>query len=748
MSASTISAAQIDKFTLYQENVLREVGRLIDQWRGGLPEELFAPKRGAFNVWLRMKFRDGGSATIRFPCFGAPMFAEEKVRREVSAMHFLERHTISLYRMFFTTAFTEMHMNHLATQRNDAIESETDCRRKYVARCLFPKLTREHQLCRQDSGPCKLFCDDFRPGNFLANAEHHVVGSVDWEFSYAAPVGFAYSPPFWLLLELPEFWSEGLQNWTHHYEQGLEIFLSLLKEREDVGISRGILTEEHRLSNHMRENWESGDFWLNYAARKSWVFDMVYWAKVDKRFFGDGDFKDRLLLLTEEERDCMDGFIQRKLAEKKEHTSALGPPLQDTGLTYGCDEPENLSGTIDRLLTALKQHQAHLAYIKSDSVNADAFFSSQNLVRFVTSFFQHCYNGDSFVHQASFNVNTVSTAVLLAVILLGAMSASPYDAAIAQEYLTAAEYLVFEDTEFCQLLYSEGNPPRSRSNIELLQAAIIVAYLQYACDQVEIKRRIRTQRFPSLVSVVRSLKLTEAINDTLRSEEFVLQNFVDKETLVRSFLAYIYYDASLTDVLDRIISWVFLADTHFVIFYGCAAQFKIFEADFGLPQHDELFDAVDPLDIERILSQIPNRSKNFSLKSTLRLLMDDSPVQIEEILQDNNSLFALFLIIAALQSILFEIFSLRSCITGLELFTPIDCALDRWKLLWDSFHTCHDFPSASRSGYVMRASIEHWWLAKTLMKRRDLVDQEAGCAADSMNTFHNLVKRLMAEDTN
>lgn len=93
-------------------------------------------------------------------------------------------------------------------------------------------------------------------------------------------------------------------------------------------------------------------------------------------------------------------------------------------------------------------------------------------------------------------------------------------------------------------------------------------------------------------------------------------------------------------------SWVFLADTHFVIFYGCAPQFKIFEADFGLPQHDELFDAVDSLDSERFMSQETNQSKNVSLKSTLRLLMSDSPVQIEEILEQNNSLFALFLIIA------------------------------------------------------------------------------------------------------
>lgn len=450
------------KVTLYQENVLREIGRLIDQWRGGLPEELFAPKRGAFNAWLRMKFKDGGSAIIRFPCPGASMFPEEKVRREVSVMRFLERHTsipvphvlhygmteespgglgpfiimeyidnavnlidvlekpglspddravldpnisketlewtysqmadimLQLSKHSFAQigciakakedddfddqwivkhrpltfnmnelvqlgnfpphllpqhafqtsssyyqALAEMHMNHLSTQRNDAIESAGDCRRKYIARCLFRKLAREHRLCRQDSGSFRLFCDDFRPGNVLANAELHVVGAVDWEFSYAAPVGFAYSPPFWLLLELPEFWPEGLQDWAQHYEKRLETFLGVLKQREDVAINRGILTEEHRLSNHMRESWESGDFWVNYAARKSWAFDMVYWAKIDKRFFGDGDLEDRLQLLTEEERDHMDGFIWRKLVEKKERTLTDWSDIEATRIATG-----------------------------------------------------------------------------------------------------------------------------------------------------------------------------------------------------------------------------------------------------------------------------------------------------------------------------------------------------------------------------------------------------------------------------
>lgn len=81
------------KSRLFEREVLREIGRFVDEHRGGVPDELFAPKRGAFNAWLRMVFQDGGSAVIRFPCPGASMFPEEKVKREVAVMQFLEYFT-------------------------------------------------------------------------------------------------------------------------------------------------------------------------------------------------------------------------------------------------------------------------------------------------------------------------------------------------------------------------------------------------------------------------------------------------------------------------------------------------------------------------------------------------------------------------------------------------------------------------------------------------------------------------------
>lgn len=145
-----------------------------------------------------------------------------------------------------------------------------------------------------------------------------MTGVVDWEFTYAAPTGFAHSPPFWLLLELPELWKQGLDDWTARYEKVLPVFLRALKDREQAAIDRGIMEESDRLSEYMLRSWESGDFWLNYAARKSWAFDMIYWAKIDRRFFGDGDLSDRIELLTPEERAEMEGFVQMKLKAKEE----------------------------------------------------------------------------------------------------------------------------------------------------------------------------------------------------------------------------------------------------------------------------------------------------------------------------------------------------------------------------------------------------------------------------------------------
>lgn len=185
----------------------------------------------------------------------------------------------------YLEALSQPHIDHLTQQRNDAADSETDCRRKYVARHLFHKLARQRKLLSDAhiNGPFKLWCDDLRPSNVLLDANMQIVGVIDWEFTYAAPVEFSYSPPWWLLIEQPEYWPDGISNWKDIYGSRLKTFLNAMEDVEDKAMAMGRLREDQRLSLKMKASWDSGDFWVIYGARKNFAFDAIFWRELDAR---------------------------------------------------------------------------------------------------------------------------------------------------------------------------------------------------------------------------------------------------------------------------------------------------------------------------------------------------------------------------------------------------------------------------------------------------------------------------------
>ncbi|KAL5338014.1 kinase-like domain-containing protein [Aspergillus crustosus] len=257
------------------------------------------------------------------------------------------------------SALAELHITHLIDQRNDAVDSAEDCRRKLVARYLFRKLAREHRLTKQwaafNKGPFKLWCDDFRPGNILLNKELKITAVVDWEFTYAAPVEFSFAPPWWLLIEKPEYWPQGLDDWCSEYERRLQTFLSAMRDQEDKAIEQGWLKRTQRLSRAMQDSWESGDFWIAYAARNSFAFDLVYWHKIDQRFFGrtsspiDDVWKQRLELLGPEERAEIEESTKEFAEKHSEGNAATGDEIRaaeaaaDDGGHVGLDKLAELS---------------------------------------------------------------------------------------------------------------------------------------------------------------------------------------------------------------------------------------------------------------------------------------------------------------------------------------------------------------------------------------------------------------------
>ncbi|KAJ9197460.1 hypothetical protein DTO021D3_7943 [Paecilomyces variotii] len=213
----------------------------------------------------------------------------------------------------------KQHFYHLEFQQNDAVTDEADCRKKYVARRLFIKISREVSK-KHCKGPFRLFCDDFRPENiFIHSAQAIVTRVIDWEFTYAAPVEFSYTAPWWLLLERPEEWD--LDSFLARYLPKFRVFLEALRETENKKIHNGSLTESQRLSEGMEASMENGLFWICLAMRHSSMFDEIYWSFIDPMYHGSfTSIEDRLCLLSEDERMNLDDFVQKKLRQASERT--------------------------------------------------------------------------------------------------------------------------------------------------------------------------------------------------------------------------------------------------------------------------------------------------------------------------------------------------------------------------------------------------------------------------------------------
>ncbi|PYI06350.1 hypothetical protein BO78DRAFT_461292 [Aspergillus sclerotiicarbonarius CBS 121057] len=217
----------------------------------------------------------------------------------------------------FTTAayyfedLAQHHFHHLSLQRNNAIVDEQDCRKKYIARCLFRKLSRQIST-EHCTGPFRLYCDDLKPDNILVDAPLLMVtGVVNWKFTYAAP--------WWLLLERPEDWDDDLNVFLERYMPRFHTFLEVLRDCEDLKIRRGHITPEQRLSKVMEKSIESGLFWICLALRHGSMFDRIYWRFIDERFYGPFEsIEKRMGLLSEEEQVEFDLFCERKMEKKRE----------------------------------------------------------------------------------------------------------------------------------------------------------------------------------------------------------------------------------------------------------------------------------------------------------------------------------------------------------------------------------------------------------------------------------------------
>lgn len=206
------------------------------------------------------------------------------------------------------------HLIHLQTQRNLADDAQI-AQQRFIARHRFAQLVSKYypEDSPEDREPFVPFCDDMRPSNMLIDPETlQITAIIDFEYTNAMPAGFTYDPPWWLLLSGPEMWLERceMEEFLSLYEPRMEQFLHALERVEVEKTSFVKQTGGPSLSTRMRESWNSGRFWFDYAARKSFDVDSIYWAALHTEGAG-------VELLSEEARAELEAFTRIKMEQLK-----------------------------------------------------------------------------------------------------------------------------------------------------------------------------------------------------------------------------------------------------------------------------------------------------------------------------------------------------------------------------------------------------------------------------------------------
>ncbi|KAI0837864.1 kinase-like domain-containing protein [Hypoxylon sp. FL0890] len=192
---------------------------------------------------------------------------------------------------------------HLETQRNIGWEDGDTTWNRYIARQCFAKLIHTHGMM-DDEGPFRLFCDDLRPSNMLADPHTmRITAVLDWEFTNVMPGQFAYDLPWWLILGNPAILiSEGKQEFLDLFEPRKEQFIHAM-ERVEARLQ--LPAEEPRLSARMRDSWNSTRFWFDLASRSSFDVDEIYWKMLHKEGLGEAMLDMETLAKKED-------FVKRK----------------------------------------------------------------------------------------------------------------------------------------------------------------------------------------------------------------------------------------------------------------------------------------------------------------------------------------------------------------------------------------------------------------------------------------------------
>ena len=222
--------------------------------------------------------------------------------------------------------------SHLYDQRNSVLDAE-EARREFILHRRMQELL-PYFISEYDSGPFKLYCDDFHLRNILVDKDtYQITAVIDWEWTYAAPQSFSYTIPSWLILNDPAVWSETSKN---RFKKQMTLFTQALEDAEKQREQSWPLEQQNkgRMSTAMRQSFEDGTFWFEQILRSVHTCsDDFYWPHL-KPFLEER----RLLNIGVSDEEEIQHFVARKmkdldaynkeLKEKKNNNQQTGSEME------------------------------------------------------------------------------------------------------------------------------------------------------------------------------------------------------------------------------------------------------------------------------------------------------------------------------------------------------------------------------------------------------------------------------------
>ncbi|KAK4039508.1 hypothetical protein C8A01DRAFT_16525 [Parachaetomium inaequale] len=348
--------------------------------------------------------------------------------------------------------------------------------------------------------------------------------------------------------------------------------------------------------------------------------------------------------------------------------------------------PEDIDPALQPLLTDLASLHTTLLATDPSSYTGGTFtpalanqvFTLSNRDIFVSTYFRHTHKHLPLIHRPSFNVETSSPALVLAVYLCGACCAPPRDCVlavrgffhIAEEYMfRKLEGLIrdFVEAQSRSQSRGQGGEGSDEQEVEVelyetFQAAVLIQGAGFLMNSPgpAARRQSWMVRTPALVEGVRRLGLTRARH------------------MQEGGLATIY------------------------------------EMTADLPALQQLWEANDATEFEAAITANGKDSwrRTASLRDCMDALMADPWPGAEGFPLKYISLLDLHLVISALHVMI----SAAGLMSLLQTSTPaLQRATDRWQELWDAAVSHINDEQLRISGFP-RHSGEYYWLARGLLK--------------------------------